>query len=225
MAVAGTAEKGVEGIVEALPDQGQSHDQEDDGQPGEHAGPPVAGLGISDPPGHVVAPLGGHRRVHADAEEREAGHGDRLDDVGEDVPAYNSARPCPEGLTGLHIWFFAHREHRVADHPEVLRDVDDGDGDGSCDHSPADRALEQKSDHYGEQKVGEGEDGVVDQHQEAVQPAPEIPRPPAGPPRSRSVPRRRPWKGRLRSRRWSRTNVPPRGRLVGGNGRHGRRTG
>ena len=65
------------------------------------------------------------------------------------------------------------------DHPEVLRDEDDGDRDGrGQDAAPQARLAAADDDRHddGQQQRGEGVDGVGDQHQDAVQPAAEVAR-------------------------------------------------
>ena len=101
--------------------------------------------------------------------------GDRVDHVCEHVAADDRSRPAPSALARLDVRLLAHREHGVPHDAEVLRDVDDRDGDGGGEHPASDRGRKEECDDDRQEQVREGEDRVVDQYEDPVQPSPEVP--------------------------------------------------
>ena len=85
-------------------------------------------------------------------------------------------RGAPERARRLDVGLLADADHVVADHAEVLGHVDDRDRDRRGDDPLAELVGEQEGDHDRQQQVGEGEQGVVDQHQHAVELAADVAR-------------------------------------------------
>ena len=99
-----------------------------------------------------------------------------MDHVGEHIAADDGSRLGAERAAGFDVRLLAHREHRVAHDAEVLRNVYDRDSDGRGQHPASDRCRKEECDHDRQEQIRKGEDRVVDQHEEPVEPSPEVPR-------------------------------------------------
>ncbi len=183
------AQQRVEDVVEALADQRHAEHDQDDRGAGEHAGPPDAVGGIGQRLVEVEAPLGGGRRLDAEAEEAQAGQRqDRLGrveraddrqvlrDVGEDVAAEDARRAYADDAGRVDVRLDLDREGRAADHAVVLRHEHDRDRDGRREDAAecAAGAAGEDDRHDDRQQQGrEGVQGIHDQHEDAVEPAAE----------------------------------------------------
>ena len=104
----------------------------------------------------------------ASAAFRVGERGDALDHVLEHVAADDRPSRRPERPGGVDIGLLADADHVVSHHPEVLGHVDRGDRDRRV-RTPWPSLLESRNgDDDRQEDVGEGEQGVHDQDEDAV---------------------------------------------------------
>ena len=130
----------------------------------------------------ITAPLGhGFRQAKAEKpqatehQHRIGGvegeqHGHRGDHVAEQVVAQDPHRPGPQGTGRLHEQLGLHLGGLVAHHPEVLGHIHHTQRGGRIGQALA----QQEGEHHREQQHRQGVEGVHQQHQAAIQPAPQV---------------------------------------------------
>ena len=177
------AQRRVDRLVQALADQRQTGHQQHDGEARVETRPPDAGAGIGERPVEVVSPLGGLGRLDAQPEEAQprqgedrvrrverAEHRHALHHVAEQVTAHDDEVAGADGSGGLDVRRLLRAHRGVADHPEVLGNVDRRQRESDGKHAAAQDAGEQEREHDRQQERREREERVHDQHQDPVQP-------------------------------------------------------
>ena len=187
-----TAQPRVGQVVQALAHERDAEDGQHDRQAGEQRGPPHAARHVRDRAVEVVAPLGGRRRLDAEAEEPEPGEREqglagvqgedqrqRPGGVAEHMAEHDPPGRGTDDLGRLDERLGLDPDGLGADDPEVLRDVDDADRDGGGDDAAPLAGLaagDGDRDDDREQQGGHGVDRVTDHDEHPVEPPAEIAR-------------------------------------------------
>src|SRR6185437_11747075 len=169
---------GLEGVAERVADEVERDARDDDREARRINQPPVvrAGLNVLQPPGQHVAPVG-RGRLHAQAEEAQAGqdddrvghreralHDDRADRVGHDVAHDRPGAAAADDLDRLHVLPGAQAQRLTADQPGHAEPVEHRDDEDHDERARAEDHRQDDDDH----DVRDREAGVDDAHQERV---------------------------------------------------------